>query len=226
MDKSQYQPPRTEYSAELYEQIEKSAVKSSPERIQAPFQFVKDIEALVDSFRDTAEAIEQSKGREVKVKYLPVSFIRPARKREDIRKELIDVERSIGSNLFAEKGKYYFWYGEKGASAIRTPDVADWYIEEIVPSNPGSGVVTHIETHPHHIKKFNHNGQRVPVTLSDLEVFIPAAYHYVHAIMDAYPFERDRADVILDGLEIPNDVAALLPPEHVESQKNDYGLAA
>lgn len=226
MDKSQYHPPLTEYSAELYEQIEKSTVKDTPERLRAPFQFVKDIETLVDSFRDTAEAIEQTHGREVKVKYLPVSFVRPPRKREDIRRQLIDTERAIGGQLFAEKNKYYFWYGEKGESAIKTKDVADWYIEEIVPENPGSGVVTHIETHPQYIKKFNHAGHRVPVTLSDLEVFIPAAYHYVHAIMDVYPFEKDRAEVILDGLELPDHVSALLPPEYRSANKTDYGLAA
>jgi len=223
MDKSQYQPPRTEYSAELYEQIEKSAVQHTPERYQqAPFQFVKDIEALVDSFRETAEGIEQRKGRETKMKFLPLTFVLPARKHEEIRRELIDTERRIGGQLFAEKNKYYFWYGEKGESAIRTEGVADWYIEEIVPGKPGGGVITHIETHPQYIKKFNHNGQLVPVTLSDLEVFIPAAYHYVYAIMDAYPFDRDRAELILEEMDMPNDVSALLPPVHGENRKSDH----
>lgn len=226
MDKSQYQPPRTEYSDELYRQIEQSAIHSTPERLPvAPFQMVKDIEALVDSFRDTAEAIEQAKGREVKVKYLPISFIRPGRKHDDIRKDLVDKERSIGGQLFAEKNKYYFWYGEKGSSAIRTDDVADWYIQEINPNNNGEGI-THIETHPHYIKKFNHAGQRVPVSLSDLEIFIPAVYHYVHAIMDIYPFERDRAEVILDDLQVPNNIPALLPPTQSLEYKSEYNRAA
>jgi len=227
MDKSQYQPPRTEYSAELYKQLEQRPVQSTPERMPtAPFQMVKDIEALVDSFRDTAEAIEQAKGREVSIKYLPISFIRPARKHEEIRKDLIDREREIGGRLFAEKNKYYFWYGDKGNSPIRTEGVADWYIQEITPGNAGEGVITHIETHPNYIKKFNHAGQRVPISLSDLEIFIPAVYHYVHAIMDIYPFERDRAEVLLDGIELPNDVSALLPPTPAAKYKDEYGLAA
>ncbi len=226
MDNSQYHPPRTEHSAGIYGNIEKRVFEDSPERLKPPFQFVKDIEKLIDSFRDTAEAIEQANGREVKVRYLPVSLIRPARKREVIRRHLIDVERTLGGQLFAEKNKYYFWYGEKGESAISTPGVADWYIEEITPENPGSGEVTHIETHANYIKKFNHVGQRVPITLSDLEVFVPAAYHYVHTIMDAYPFEKDRADVLLDGLELPRDVSALLPPQHDEYRKSDYYRAA
>jgi len=224
MDKSQYHPPVTEHSAEIYNQVEKSAT-NNPEQLRAPFQFVKNIETLVDSFRDTAEEIERTHGREITFKLLPISFVRPARKREDIRRELVDAERVIGGQLFAEKNKYYFWYGEKGDSAIRTKDVADWYIEEINPGQPGSSI-THIETHPQYIKKFNHYGQRVPVTLSDLEIFIPAVYYYIHAIMDVYPFEKDRADVILDGLELPEDVSVLLPPEYRNTSKTNYDLAA
>ena len=103
MDNSQYHPPRTEHSAGIYGNIEKRVFEDSPERLKPPFQFVKDIEKLIDSFRDTAEAIEQANGREVKVRYLPVSLIRPARKREVIRRHLIDVERTLGGQLFAEK---------------------------------------------------------------------------------------------------------------------------
>jgi hypothetical protein len=226
IDKSQYRPPQTEYSADIYKQIESATAPKTPEKIQAPFQFVKDIEVLVDSFRDTGEAIEQAKGREVKVIGLPIVINRPARKSEVIRKDFIDKERVIGGNLFAEKDKYYFWYGGKDKSAKAEPDTAGWYMEEIAPQKSTSNVVTHIETHPHHIKKFNHDGQRVPMTISDLEVFIPATYNYVREIMDIYPFDKDRAELLLDELEIPDDISALLPPEHVDGQKTDYGVAA
>ena len=227
MDNTQYQLP-PEYTAELYEEIEQSILQSTPEhQPQAPFQFVKDIETLVESFRETAEGIEQRNGREVKMKLLPVSFVRPARKHEEIRKDLIETERRLGGTLFAESGKYHFWLGDKGSAANRNEDVADWYIEEIIPGPSGVGVVTHIETHPQYIKKFDHNGHLAPMTISDLEVFIPAVYHYVYAIIDAYPFERDRAEVILEDMNIPNDVSALLPPiQTAEGLRNNYGLAA
>lgn len=227
MDNSQYQLP-PEYTAELYEEIEQRVVQSAPEhQPQAPFQFVKDIETLVESFRETAEGIEQRNGREVKMKMLPISFVRPARKHDEIRKDLIEIERRLGGTLFAESGKYRFWLGDKGNSAIKTEDIADWYIEEVTAGPTGIGAVTHIETHPQYIKKFNHEGHLVPMTISDLEVFIPAVYHYVYAIMDAYPFERGRAEVILEDMTIPNDVSALLPPiQTAEGLRNNYGLAA
>jgi len=225
MDKSQYHPPHTVYSEELYSHIEKSAVQQTPERLHAPFQFVKDIEELVDSFRETAEAIEQKDGREVKLKYVPITFWRPARPHEEILKEQKDTERLLSIPLFRDKGRYCVHYGGKVNTPYATPDVGHWYIEEIIDGTLGTGSVTHIETHPQHIKKFNHDGQRVPVTISDLEVFAPLVYHYVHAVIEAYPFDRDRAEVILEDLEIPDDVSMLLPPEHHDPQSS-YRLAA
>lgn len=226
MDKSQYQPPQTIHSAELYQPVEKEAAPLSPERLRAPFEFIKDIEVLIHSFRDTAEEIEQRNGREVSLRFLPITFVRPPRKSEVIRKGLIDTERTIGGNLFAEKGKYHFWLGDKRHTAYASQGLGDWYIEEISPENPGTGMVTHIETHAGYINKFNHAGQLVPMTLSDLEVFVPAVYYYAHAVMDAYPFEKDRAEVILEGLNVPDDISALLPPAHVAGSQTDSMRAA
>jgi|GEM_PF-2000781 len=226
MDKSQYHFPKTEHSAELYTTSSERALQSSPERAPAPFQGIKDIEALIDSFRDTAEAIEYTKGREVKLKYMPISFVRPARSHQEIRRHLIDTERVIGGQLFAQKNTYYFWYGEKNETVPREPGVADWYIEEITPGSSNPNIVTHLETHPQYVKKFNHAGQPVPVTLSDLEIFIPATYHYVRAIMEAYPFEKDRAEVLLDSLDDPRDILALLMPTQDEPPHSGYDQAA
>ena len=218
MDKSQYHPPYTEYSAELYEQIEKSAVQSTPERNQpAPFHFVKEMEALVDSFRDTAEAIEQKDGREVKVRFIPVSFSLAPRSHSKIREALMEQEKLVGRNLFADKERYYFWKGQKGTSIHGTSEVDDWYLEETAPGMPsGTGVLTHIETHPNDIRKFNHQGQPVPLTLSDLEVFVPLTYHYVRGILEMpeYQFDKERAEVILDDMDVPSreDILSLLPP--------------
>lgn len=225
MDNTQFQLP-PEYTAELPKEIEQRVLQSTPGQPQAPFQFVKDIEVLVESFRETAEGIEQRNGREVKMKALPVTLVRPARKHDEIRRDLIEIERRLGGTLFAEAGKYHFWLGDKSASIAKAEDIADWYIEEVTPGHSG-GVVTHIETHPQYIKKFDHKGRLVPMTISDLEVFIPAVYHYVYAIIDAYPFEKDRAEVILEDMSIPNDVSALLPPiQTAEGLRNSYGFAA
>lgn len=208
MDKSQYLPPRTEFSADIYAQIEQSAFNSTPEKIKAPFQGVDDAEKLIDSFHETYIALEQANGHEVKLKYIPVSFSLPARSRAKILKELIDAEGDIGGELYAEKNRFRFWYGGKSKLA-NNASFGNWYLEDKT-----AGAVTHIETNPHHINKFNHNGQRVEVTLSDLEIFIPAVYHYVRSILKLYPFEAERADVILDGLDLPENIEALLPPQH------------
>lgn len=224
MDKSQYQPPRTAYSAELYKQMEQSAIQHTPERLkQGPFQSIKNIEAFIISCRDTAEAIEQRNGRVVELKFLPISFVRPARKHHEIHKELIEAERRIGGDVFAEKGKYHFWFGGGSHSSAQTQGVGHWYIEEIA-----SGAITHLETSADSIAILNHSGQPVPVTLSDLEIFIPAACHYVYAVMDKYPFDKDRAEVLLENMDFPdlNDIATLLPPAHNDGSQKDFGLAA
>lgn len=224
MDKSQYQPPRTEYSAELYKQIEQSTIQHTPERQKrGPFQSIKDAEAIIDSCRDTAEALEQRNGREVRSKFLPLSFVRPARKHHEIHEALIEAERKVGGQVFEKKNAYYFWYRGADHSPTRTDGEGHWYIEEIA-----SGAITHLETRPDSIAILNHDGQPVPVTISDLEIFIPAVYHYVYAIMDIYPFDKDRAEVLLEGMKFPdlNDIATLLPPSHNEGPQNSHGLAA
>jgi len=221
MDKSQYQPPRTEHSAELYKSVENSPVKSSPEIIRGPFQFTKDIETLVDSIRNTAEAIEQKNGRNVGMKYLPITFVRPARSHAEIFKEQLDKERALTSDLFAEKNKYSFWYGGMAHTPQATPNIASWFVEELA-----SGRITRIQTHPDYIQMFNHEGRLVPMALSDLEIFVPLIRHYVQTILPAYPFDNDRAEVILDGIDIPEHIEMLLPPEHGNAQKSDYAQAA
>ncbi len=226
MDKSQYYPPNTEHSAEIYQQIEQSTIKSSPERIQAPFQFTKDIETLIDSIRETAEAIEQKKGNEVRFRHIPITFIRPARPHAEIFKEQLDNERSLTTELFAEKNKYSVWYGGKAHTPQATPNLASWFIEERVPGKPGAGRITRIQTHPNYIQMFNHEGQLMPMTISDLEVFVPLVRHYVDTVLPAYPFDKDRAELLLEDIDMPDNIAMLLPPEHVEGRKSDYDRTA
>lgn len=224
----QFQPPRTEYSQELYAALEHSAAPKTPEKLRAPFQMVKDVEKLVDSFRETAEALEQRDGREMKIKYVPVTIIGSPRTHDEIAKSQKNIERRMTMDLFAEKGKHCVHYDGKVSTPYATPDIGHWYIESnLKDGTPGTGEVTHIETHPQYINIFNHDGQRVPARLSHLAAFIPLAYHYARTVIDAYPFERDRAEVILDGLDIPEDISALLPPEHHgPSSQSDYRLAA
>lgn len=219
MDKSQYQTPQTVYNTEAYSIIEQSAVQNTPEKIHAPFQFVKDLEDILDSCHETAEALEQKNGREIKFKYVPVTFIRAARSHEEILEEQLNAERIVSMDLFRDKGRFCAHYGGKIQTQYSTPEVGHWYIEEMVNGKPGTGPVTHIETHKDHVKKFDHQGRRVPMTISDIEVFAPLTYHYTSEVMDQlYPFDRDRADIILDGVDFPDNVAMLLPPEH-----HDYG---
>lgn len=221
MDNSQYHPPHTEHSAELYKQAEQSVINASPERIRSPFQFTKDIETLVDSIRNTEEAIEQKNGRVIGGKYVPITFVRPARSHADIFKAQLDKERSLTTDLFAEKNKYSFWYGGTAHAPQATPDIASWFIEEL-----STGRITRIQTHPDCIQMFNHDGKLVPMVLSDLEIFVPLIQHYVKTILPAYPFDYNRAEVILDGIDIPENIEMLLPPQSNNIQKTDYTQAA
>lgn len=216
-DKSQYQPPRTVYNEELYSQIEQSAIRNNPEKLPEPFQFSKDLEDILDSCRETAEALEQRNGREVKFKYIPVTFVRAARPHEEIFKEQLNDERLLSVDYFRDKGRYCVHYGGKIKTPYSTPNAGHWYIEEMVNGRPGTGPVTHIITHNDRIEMYNHDGQRVPLKISDLEVFVPLVFHYTEEAMDKlYLFDRDRAEVVLDGIEFPENVAMLLPPEHRE----------
>jgi len=224
MDKSQYHPPQTVYSAELYAQIEKSALQNSPERRRGPFKFIEQIATLVDSFRDTAVAIEQQKGREVRVPLLPIVIHLPARHPKLIHKDLIEQERVRGGRIF--KGGYFFWLGDKADSPIATKEVHDWFLAPTDGYSINEAEIIHIESSPDHLLKFNAAGQPLPMTIQDIERFVPAAYHYAQEVLEIYPFEKDRAEVILDGMDIPDDVAVLLPPMHPSGQQDGYKLAA
>lgn len=234
MDKSQFQPPRTEHSVELYRQIEQSYASNvpTPEKSRAPFQFFKDIDNVVDSFRDTVVATEHEKGRTVKMKYVPFSLTLSARPANVIIKELINKEREYffdeEHSPFKEKGKYTIWKGAKNDSLSGDKDISDWYVEEIIPNNPGKGPIVHVETHPKHVKIFNHAGQAVPVTIADLKMLILLTKNYVEDLMnmEEYEFEKNRAEVIFEETDILEHIEMLLPPEPVDGRKSDFDLTA
>src|SRR5690606_1067514 len=139
----------------------------------------------------------------------------------------LDAERALTPVLFAEKGRYCVHYGAKVNSPAATPGVGHWFIEEMVHGVPGTGPVTHIETHHQYVIKFNDAGQPEQMRISDIEVFSKLAYHYVSTVLEVYPFDRDRAEVILDGIDVPDNITALLPPEHhIYGDQSNYRLVA
>lgn len=225
MDKSQYRFPESEYN-DASNRARLEAFRNTPEKLQAPFQFIKDIEEVVFSFRDTAVALEQRNGRIIKLPIIGVPVKVSARPKEEIYKQLIEQERVIGGKIYenGEANGYGFWLDQKGSSVI-SDTIADWHLEIPNPQDPKNPGGVHIETSAHHLKKFHKDGKLYPMSIQDIERFVPAAYHYAHEILPLYPFDEARADVLGD-IDIPDDIAALLPPTHVEGTKSDYELAA
>lgn len=230
-DKSQYQPPQTVYSSELYE----SAFQNSPEKIRAPFQFSKDLEAILDSSRDTAEALEQMNGREVtyEPKYLPfpITFIRSARPHNVILKKNLDAERYASVRLKSLNGemvdegpaRFCIHYGANVQTQYSTPDVGHWYLEEMIDGKPGTGLVTHFMTHKDYILEINHDGQSMPVSLERLSSIVRVFHEYtLTALKEVYPIDLERAEAILgteaeiDAVEFTDNVSLLVPPVHRE----------
>lgn len=227
IDKSQYQTPRTVYNEELYSHIEKSAPLKTPEKLNAPFQFVKDVEAFIDSARDTAEALEQKHGREMKVPRTNITFVRSAREHSLFDKQQKDVERELTVNtLFAEKNRFGVHYSSGKDVPNSPPEAGHWYVEEMVNGVFDGSKVTHIETYAHAVYMFDHQGRHVPMNIANLEIFAPMVKHYPGAVIDAYPFDRDRADILLDSIDFPDDISQLLPPAQPEAKKSDYDRAA
>lgn len=219
MDKNQYQPPQSEHSAGIYKQVEQSPFKGSPERLGSPFQFVKDVEALVDSVHGTGEELEQKKGREVHLKYTPITFVRPARPHHEILNEQLNMDRSRTTDLFAEKGKFCVWYGGSAHSPRDNQKFGSWFIEEVVAGKPGAGRIIRIQTHPDYIQMFNHEGQPMNMTISDLEIFVSIVRNYVPAILPSYPFDQAWVDVVLEDIDMPENIGMLLSPQRTDDSK-------
>jgi len=215
-DKTQFQTPNTVYNSETFDRFyDKADIPATPEKVQAPFQFAKDLEAIMDSCHDTAEALEQKNGHQMRIKYVPFQLTLSARPHEKILEEQLNAEREVSMRLFRDKGNSCVHYNGKAQGPYADPEIGHWYIETMINGKPGTGRMIHIETHKDFIKKFDSFGQLKPVTLADLEIIVPLMKHYVQEVMkELYPFDWDRAQVLLEGIDFPDNFEKLLLPEH------------
>lgn len=231
MDKSQFTIPEGEFN-DASNRARLEAARTNPERVQAPFHFVTDLEHALSSFRDTAVALEQSEGREIKLPIIGLSFkLSKPLNTSDIYKKLINKEPIIGGRMFYPKGTkdedihHRFWFGLKGSSPIST-QTGDWYFQSPNPQDPRNPYLMHIETSPHELLKFHSDGRPYPMTIEEIQWFVRSAYHYTHEVLnELYPFDATRVE-LLNDIEVPDDISALLPPEHTKNNKSDYRLAA
>ncbi len=226
MDPHQYKFPEGEhFSQENRDRLE--AFRRSPEKQPAgPFELVQRAARTQYDRRDIAVAIEQKNGRTVTIPFINLQFNLPPRPKEVIYKYLIEQERAIAGRVFegGEQGGYMFWLDHKGSSIISN-DVSDWHFEMPNPYDPKNPYGVHIESTSHELKKFHKDGKSYPVTIQDIERFIPAVYYHMHETAVLYPFDQNFDDVITD-IELPNNVTPMFPRKQAASEEIDDKLAA
>ena len=226
MDKNQYRLPESEYN-DAVNRANLEAVQNTPERLPAgPFKVIKAIENTIFDRRDTAVAIEQTNGRIKTIPHINIQMQLPPRAREVIEKKLIEKERAIGGRIYqgGTDGGFSFWLDQKGSSVVGS-EVADWHLEVPNPNDPKNPYGVHIETTEWQLKKFHKDGRAYPMTIQDIERFVPAVYHYAQETLQLYPFEQEFEDVLHD-IEIPDTIADLLPARPTDGRKSDYERAA
>lgn len=225
MDKSQFQLPKGEYNDES-NRARLESFRASPEKLnEGPFKVIKALENTIFDRRATAVAIEQANGRVKTIPYLNMQVHLPARSKEAIYQELIEKERLIGGAIYqnGEQGGYGFWLDYKGSSLVSN-DVADWHLEIPNTADPKNPYGVHIETTDWHLKKFHKDGKLYPMTIQDIERFVPAVYLYARETLKLYPFDQNFED-ILNTLDIPEEIAALLPASRRTAPKSDDARA-
>jgi hypothetical protein len=217
MDKSQFYLPDTEFNdASARARLE--AARSNPELLKAPFKFVKDLESAVFSFRETALALQQH-DKKMKTPQL-----------EKFYETLIEREAFVGGRMYYPEDakdkdiQIRFWLGVKGASPI-SDQTADWYFETY-PHYPQFRKLTHYQTTPQQLYKYQDDGRSYPMTIAEIEQFLKSTYHYTYEVLERlYPFDATRVE-LLNDIEVPDSIAALVPPKHTEGTRPDTRLAA
>lgn len=226
MDNSEFKYPAGEhYDANNRERLD--ALRGTPEKLKTgPFELVQRAARTQFDRRAIAVAIEQKNGREVTIPVVNVKVVLPARPEAVVFESLVEAERPKGGAVFenGEAGGFMFWLDHKGSSVMGN-EVFDWHLEVPNPYDIKKPYGVHIESTSHELRKFHKDGKSYPVTIQDIERFIPAVYHYMHVTADMYPFSQNFDDVIAD-IEIPDSIAGLVPPRPAEGDQSDYRLAA
>ncbi len=159
----------------------------TPEINYGPYHSLMEIAKRLESYRETAVEIEQSRHGWLKAAKSFVIAPKP------ILAELIEKESIIGGRLFqkinptdeprfvCEGGEWFYWPNGKDTSAVES--------------------ALHYEVEENTIQKSFH-GRVTPLTLGELETFVQATREYEHAVAhELYPF-----DEVLQELLTKNDL--------------------
>lgn len=221
---AQYQIPENGYT-ESDARKELAAVQFTPEREPnyEPYRFLMNIRDAVESFRDTAIAIEQRQGRRTEVGGMQIPLRLPARQPEKILKSLVDAEWKIGGDLYGKDAGYRFGLAARQTAAHQ----ADWYHTAPNPADPEHPHVVHFVVTPTKLEMLLTDGHSYAPTIQDIERFVHGAYHYLYNIRELYPLDATIDDLLQEiAADIPDDLSELMPQHHAGISRDQYGLAA
>jgi len=177
MAHDQYQIPQSLSEPEARAEVE--SITRTIEQERAPYQHIKDIEARIFSYRETALAMEKKPRT-----WLGGLVFAP--QNTNLR-TLVDEESVLGGSLFGEGHR--FWLDNKAQATVFHNDIADWYHMQPNPADPKNPIVLRFQTTPYSIHKL-YNGVEYSLTIQDLEHFLAATEAYVGAVLPLYPLDR------------------------------------
>lgn len=135
----------------------------SAERIPAPYQFIKDIEERIYSYREAR--LEQAHRNGEKI------FDRSTlRYRELNVADLIEKEAEVAGATFGEGCR--FWLDHKGSSAfLGKNNIADWYLTTpvVLGARKKQDSVFHLVSRPDSFSKLLEDGKEYPMKISEIE---------------------------------------------------------
>lgn len=171
------------------------AVQYTPETQPGAFQFFKERENRIFSYRDAAVALNQERNKGVLSAF---GWLRPSMQLAD----LIKLESEIGGELygkgFGKEQGWRFWLDHKGTSPYVTQNnIGDWYFTQPVQLADGkmSEVILHYATQPTEVVKL-HNGKPYPLSIAELETFCQLVERYEEAVRrELYPIDDSIHDL-------------------------------
>lgn len=221
---AQYQIPENGYT-ENDARKEVAQIQFTPERERnyEPYRFLMNIRDAVESFRETAIAIEQRHGRYKEVRGVRLPGKLPARHPEKILKSLVDEEWKIGGDLYGKDAGYRFGLDAR----LTAVNQADWYHTAPNPADPEHPHVVHFVVTPTKLEMLLTDGHAYAPTIQDIQRFVHGAYHYLYNIRELYPLDATIDDLLQEiAADIPDDLNELMPQNHAGISRDDYRLAA
>lgn len=167
----------------------------TPEKQPGAFQFFKERENRIFSYRDAALALNQERNKGVLSAF---GWRRPSMQMAD----LIKRESQIGGELYGtgrgtQEG-WRFWLEHKGTSQYVTQNnIGDWYFTRPIQYADGTTaeVVLHYATEPSEVVKL-YDGKPYPLSIAELETFCQLVDRYEAAVrQELYPLDDSIHDL-------------------------------